>query len=175
MRARAAALAAIGEVGLDFLLAKNAEERILQEQTLRGLAALARETGLPLSVHSRSAGRRCIEVLLEERAERVVLHAFDGKAGHALRGAAAGWFFSIPPSVVRSRQKQRLAALLPLECLLLESDAPVLGPIPDRRNEPALITVALERVAEIRGISPLRLAQATTAAARRLFGPILGV
>ena len=63
----------------------------------------------------------------------------------------AGFFFSIPPSVIRSEQKQKLVARLPLSCLLIETDSPVLGPYPKERNEPANAVVAVKAIAEIKG------------------------
>ena len=170
VREKKGVLAAIGEVGLDFRIEGDPEKRKIQEKVLALFAALSRETGLPLSVHSRSAGRRAMEVLAEAGAEKVVMRAFDGKARYALEGAERGWFFSIPPSLVRSRQKEKLVLALPLENLLLESDAPVLGPVPGARNEPALLEVTVQRIAELKGISPLEAARAATSNAARLFG-----
>ena len=122
----------------------------------------------------RDAGRRGADpgpvcFLRRCSARRVLLHAFDGKAAAAAEGAEAGYAFSIPPSVVRSPQKQKLARLLPLECLLLETDAPVLGPDPETRNEPANVVVACRAVAELKGVSPETVARVTTDNARRLF------
>jgi len=97
------------------------------------------------------------------------MHAFDGRAASAVEGAEAGYAFSIPPSVVRSPQKQKLVRRLRLECLLLETDSPVLGPDPATRNEPANVVVACRAVAELKGVPPETVARATTDNARRLF------
>lgn len=150
IRGHAAELHAIGEVGLDFWLAKEEPARQRQRDVFRQFVRLAAELDLPLNVHSRSAGRHAIEILLEEKAARVQLHAFDGKASTALPAVEAGYFFSIPPSIVRSRQKQKLVKNLPLSCLLLESDSPVLGPDPAERNEPANILLSLQAIADFK-------------------------
>jgi TatD DNase family protein len=112
---------------------------------------LSLELDLPLNVHSRSAGRHVIDILLARGAKRVQLHAFDGKFGTALAAVEAGYFFSIPPSVARSRQKQKLVRNLPLSCLMVESDSPVLGPEAGERNEPANSRIAIETIAHLKG------------------------
>jgi TatD DNase family protein len=142
IREHRAELTAVGEVGLDHWKVEDPEGQRLQEEIFRRQIRLALELDLPLNVHSRSAGRRAIEVLGEEGARRVLLHAFDARPATAEAGFARGYFFSIPPSIVRSRQKQKLAGRLPLDALLLETDSPVLGPDPAARNEPAALVVA---------------------------------
>ncbi len=146
-------LVAIGEVGLDFWIAKEDETRELQREIFSQFIKQSQECELPLNVHSRSAGKHAIEMLLKEGAKHVQMHAFDGKASSALPAVEAGFFFSIPPSIVRSKQKQKLVRKLPLSSILLETDSPVLGPSPDERNVPANITVAAESIAEIKGVS----------------------
>jgi TatD DNase family protein len=164
-------LAAVGEVGLDYWRARKGARRTLQRRCFRRMIALAGELGLPLNVHSRSAGRHTLELLAAEGAATVLLHAFDGKAGHARQAAERhGWLFSIPPSVVRSRQKQRLARHLPLKHLALESDSPVLGPDPRQRNEPANLTHTVAYLAQVKSTSRERVIAVTTDNARRLFG-----
>jgi TatD DNase family protein len=157
-RRHAARLGAIAEVGLDFRPCWDERARDRQREVLRAMVALARELGLPLSVHSRSAGRHAVDLLVAEGAERACLHAFDGRAVHALRGVEAGYCFSLPPSVVRSKVKQRLAERLPEESLLLESDSPVLGPDPAQRNEPANVRLALDEIARRRRVGAEDLA-----------------
>jgi TatD DNase family protein len=168
-REHRAELAAIGEVGLDHWKVEDAEGQRLQEEIFRRQIRLALDLDLPLNVHSRSAGRRTIEVLAEEGAERVLLHAFDARPATAEQGAARGYFFSIPPSIVRSRQKEKLVDRLPLDHLLLETDSPVLAAEPGARNEPAQIAVAAAAVAERKKVAVPDVARTTTANARRLF------
>jgi len=164
-------LAAIGEVGLDFRLEEDSRGRSLQEEVLALFARLSLELELPLTVHSRSAGRRTLEVLAAAGARRVIMHAFDGRAGRALEGARAGFHFSIPPSLLRSRQKEKMVRALPLESILLESDAPVLGPRPGERNEPANLPATVERISEIKGVTPAAVARAAAENLARLTGP----
>jgi TatD DNase family protein len=163
-------LAAIGEIGLDYRLAADGEARARQREIFAIFIALGRELDLPLNVHSRSAGRQTVDLLLASGAARVQLHAFDGKAAAALPAAAAGYFFSIPPSVVRSRQKQKLVRRLPLDCLLVETDSPVLGPDPSLRNEPANAAGVIAALAELKQVSAAELRAALYANTRRLYG-----
>jgi TatD DNase family protein len=163
-------LAAIGEVGLDYWIVKEESERETQREIFRGFIELSKELALPLNVHSRSAGRHAVSVLLESTADRVQLHAFDGKLSAAMPAVEAGYFFSIPPSVIRSEQKQKLAKKLPLSCLLIETDSPVLGPVPQVRNEPANAPVALKMIAELKGITVDEAAEAVAENTRRLYG-----
>jgi TatD DNase family protein len=166
-------LAAIGEVGLDYWIVKEESERETQREIFRGFIELSKELALPLNVHSRSAGRHVVSVLLESSADRVQLHAFDGKFSAAMPAVEAGFFFSIPPSVVRSEQKQKLAKKLPLSCLLIETDSPVLGPVPQERNEPANAPVALKMIADLKGITVDEAAEAVAENTRRLYGDSL--
>ena len=142
---------AIGEVGLDFWIAKASHDRERQANIFSAFIDLSLELDLPLNVHSRSAGRHVIDILLSRGAKRVQLHAFDGKFGTALAAVEAGFLFSIPPSVARSRQKQKLVRNLPLSCLMVESDSPVLGPEARERNEPANTRIAIETIAHLKG------------------------
>jgi len=163
-------LVAIGEVGLDFWVVKKAHDKEIQKEILKGFVQLSRELDLPLNIHSRSAGRHAVSLLLENDATRVQMHAFDGKASAALPAVEAGFFFSVPPSVVRSRQKQKLVRHLPLSCLLVETDSPVLGPDPHQRNEPANITLAIRAVAELKSTTEDEVLTAVSENTRRLYG-----
>jgi len=165
-------LVAIGEVGLDYWMAKEPKDKDLQRGIFERFIRLAEELDLPLNVHSRSAGRHAVELLLASGAERVQMHAFDGKAAAAMPAVEAGYFFSIPPSVVRSRQKQKLLQRLPLESLLVETDSPVLGPEPGARNVPANVTVSIRAIAEIKGLSPEAVIEQVIENTRRLYGDL---
>ena len=162
-------LAAIGEVGLDYWIVKDEPEREIQREIFRGFVGLSKELDLPLNVHSRSAGRHAVALLLESSASRVHLHAFDGKFGAALPAVEAGFYFSVPPSIVRSEQKQNLVRKLPLSCLMIESDSPVLGPLAQERNEPANVVIAVRAIAEIKGLSESEVREAVFENSKRLY------
>jgi len=162
-------LVAIGEVGLDYWMVKEEPDRETQREIFRGFIQLSKELDLPLNVHSRSAGRHAVDVLLESSASKVQLHAFDGKFGAALPAVEAGYFFSIPPSIVRSEQKQKLVRKLPLSSLLIETDSPVLGPVPQERNEPANAVISIKAIAGLKGISEFEVLEAVEENTRRLY------
>jgi TatD DNase family protein len=163
-------LVAIGEIGLDHWKVTSEAARETQREIFRAFIELAKELDLPVNVHSRSAGRHAVALLLEAAARKVQLHAFDGKAATALPAAEAGFYFSIPPSVLRSAQKQKLVKRLPLSCLLVETDSPVLGPSAQERNEPANVTIAVKAIAEIKGIKEEEVIEAVSRNTGSLYG-----
>ena len=162
-------LRGIGEVGLDYWIAREEAERERQRALLKRFVALSLKTDLPLNIHSRSAGRHTIELLRDCGARKVLMHAFDGRANYALAAVEAGFLFSIPPSIVRSPQKQKLVRRLPLEALLLESDAPVLGPDPKERNEPANLALTVESIAALKACDREKVIARTHENAHKLF------
>jgi TatD DNase family protein len=172
IRQKRSKLVAIGEVGLDFWVVTEAAAKKMQQEIFSSFIELSKELDLPLNVHSRSAGRQAISMLLEHGATHVQLHAFDGKSSTAAPAVEAGYFFSIPPSVVRSRQKQKLVKSIPLSCLLVETDSPVLGPDPQQRNEPANVLLALKAIAELKNISEDRVRASVSENTNRLYGNI---
>lgn len=163
-------LIAIGEVGLDYWRAKEEEERATQREIFSAFIDLALELDLPLNVHSRSAGKYAVPLLLDKGAKRVQMHAFDGKHSAALAAVEAGYYFSIPASILRSQQKRQLVSKLPLSCLLIETDSPVLGPDRDQRNEPANAPLAAKAVAELKQVTINAVREAAWENAKKLYG-----
>jgi TatD DNase family protein len=170
IRTNRSRLCAVGEVGLDFWVMKEEEEKGLQREIFSSFVRLAGELNLPLNVHSRSAGRHAVRMLLDDGAERVHLHAFDGKFSAALPAVEAGYYFSVPPSIVRSRQKQKLVGHLPLDRLLVETDSPVLGEDPDARNEPANLPVSIRAISDIKRIPQEEVISAVAENTEKLYG-----
>lgn len=164
--------AAVGECGLDYADPALDPER--QLRLLTGQFTIARRFDLPLVLHARRAFEA---VILALRAFghplRGVVHSFSGSAEQARQLGQLGFLVGIggPVTYARARRLQRVVAELPVDSLLLETDAPD-QPDADhrgRRNEPARLVNVLACVARIRGVPPAELAAATTANARRLF------
>ncbi|MFX1561233.1 MAG: TatD family hydrolase [Promethearchaeota archaeon] len=143
-------IVSIGEVGLDHYRIRNHKERELQKSAFVEMIDLSKESKMPLQVHSRSAGRAALEVLEKENAVLVHMHAFDGKASLARRASCdLGYYFSIPTSVVRSPQKQKLVKAVNIEKLLIETDSPVLAPERGLRNTPLNLPIVIQEIAKI--------------------------
>ena len=162
-------IVSIGEVGLDFFRIRDEEGQAKQRERFRKFINLAKKLNKPLIVHSRSAGKYAIQVLLENSPSKVLMHAFDGKVGWAEKGAEAGFYFSVPTSVWHSEQKMKLVSALPVERILLETDSPVLGPKRGERNEPANIHFAAKKIAEIKGMPLEEVERQTTQNAMKFF------
>lgn len=159
----------VGEVGLDYYWVRDMEKRVVMARRFKEFFKTAERLNLPLIVHSRSAGKYAVNMLKEWGGSRVVLHAFDGNETYIRQGIQAGFYFSIPPSIVRSKQKKKLAKLVPLERMLLESDAPVLSPDPTQRNVPQNVRVAAAEVASIKSCALEDVAEVTSRNAEKLF------
>jgi TatD DNase family protein len=161
----------IGESGLDFHY--DHSPRDVQEGVFRSHIAASRATGLPLIVHAREADAEIAGILREEGASSGVLHCFS--SGRALAEAALdlGFYISIS-GIVTFRNADDLRAIVrdvPLDRLLVETDAPYLAPVPyrGRRNEPAYVAATAAAVAALKGVEPEALAAATTDNFFRLF------
>ncbi len=165
---------AVGETGLDYHYDNS--PRDVQREAFRRHVDMAREAGLPLVVHSREADEDTITVLQEMCADEVggVLHCFSGDEDMARRGMDLGFYISLagPVTFPRARPLHQVAARVPLEAMLVETDAPYLAPVPRRgqRNEPALVRLVVEAIARIKGLEAEQAARVTAANACRLFG-----
>lgn len=164
---------AYGEIGLDFF--RNHSPREVQLNRFREQIALARELKLPIVVHDREAHRETLEILRSERGweNGGIIHCFSGDEVMAKACIEMGFYISIPGSVTykSSGPYYDLVKKLPLQSLLVETDAPFLTPVPFRgkRNEPSYVRYTAEKVAEIKKIPFEKVAEATTENARRVF------
>lgn len=170
-----AKVVAIGEAGLDYHY--DHAPRDVQARVFRTNIEAARRTGLPLVVHARDADDDMAAVLrdeMERGAFGFVLHCFSSGADLARVGVELGGYVSFSGILTfkRSDNLRQLAAELPIDRLLVETDAPYLAPAPHRgkRCEPAHVRLTAEVLANARGETFESIADATTANARRLFG-----
>ena len=165
--ARERRIVAIGEIGLDFHY--DHSPRDVQREAFRRQVRLAREVGLPVIVHTRDADDETAAFLEGEGASEVggVIHCFTGGADLARRALALGFFISFSGIVAFPRAEgiQEVARNVPLDRLLVETDAPFLAPPPHRgkRNEPAFVVEVAGKVAALRGTPPEAIAAASSA------------
>ena len=168
---------ALGEAGLDYHYDNSPREA--QERGFRTHIAAARETGLPLVIHSREADDDTARILEEESGKGAfpaVLHCFTGGPDLARRAVALGHFVSFTGILTfkNSAALRAIAAELPADRILVETDAPYLAPgkYRGKRNEPAFVIETANVLAETRGVSFDEIARQTTANFFRLFGKV---
>jgi len=189
--AGATKVVAFGEIGLDYY--RDYSPRDMQRKAFGKQLRLALETGLPVIIHDRESGGDTLDILKKEGAfsdgrkagfpqnpetgfsdARVLMHCFSGSAEMALEYVSLGCTISVAGPVTYKNNKKtvRVAAEVPLDRLLIETDAPYLTPEPfrGRQNEPVNVEYVARKVAELRGISYEELADATLANAKRFFG-----
>ena len=161
----------IGETGLDFYYEHSPRPR--QEAVFRAHCNASRETSLPLIVHTRDADDATIAVLEAERPRAGVIHCFTSGRALAERALELGFFISLSGIVTfkNAGDLRAIARDIPLERLLIETDAPYLAPVPMRgkRNEPAFVAHTAAAVAELKGIPVAELARVTRENFFRLF------
>lgn len=165
---------AIGEIGLDYHwdFSTPEQQRICTAAHLK----LAVSCGLPVVFHCREAYDDLLDWLeeLPDKPRAMVLHCFSGNLEHARRGIALGCYFGVdgPVTYKNASSLRNILATIPLDRLLLETDAPYLTPHPYRGkpNEPAMIPLINAALAEVLGVSPSEMAEVTTRNAERVFG-----
>ncbi|MEW5919425.1 MAG: TatD family hydrolase [Bacillota bacterium] len=171
--AAAPKVVALGEMGLDFY--RDRSPRPQQKKVFREQLALARRLDMPVILHDRDAHDGLMAILQKEGLPRAggVLHCFSGDLSLAREAMALGLYISIagPVTYPRNSVLRAVAAAVPAENLLLETDAPFLAPGPwrGRRNEPAYVNATAEAVASLRGCTAAELGSACLANAKRLF------
>ncbi len=176
-RARHAKVVAIGEAGLDYHY--DFSPRDAQEKGFRRHIAAARETGLPLVIHAREADADVARILEEEigkGAFPAVLHCFTGGRELAMRAVDLGLYVSFTGILTfkASDALRAIAAELPADRILVETDAPYLAPgkFRGKRNEPAYVAETAKTLAAVRGVSPDDIARQTTTNFFRLFNKV---
>jgi len=173
--AKGGRLVAIGEIGLDYHYDFSPRES--QRRAFREQLRLAKQVALPVIIHCREAFEDLAEILEDEAPlpRGGVLHCFSGTAEQARRIQDLGLHIGIGGMVTFRKQddlRRVVAEAISLDRLLVETDSPYLAPEPrrGRRNEPAYVRYTAEKIAELRGIEPARLAQQTRRNAMDLFG-----
>jgi TatD DNase family protein len=168
---------ALGEAGLDHFYENGSPEA--QERGFRAHIAAARATGLPLVIHTREADETCGRILEDEMTTgpfRAVLHCYTGGRELAMRAIALGLSISFTGILTfkKSLALRDLAAELPADRIMVETDAPYLAPgkFRGKRNEPAYVVEIAKVLAEARGVSLQEISDQTTANFFRLFSKV---
>lgn len=163
---------AIGEIGLDYYWAEN-PPRDFQQQVLRQQLALARELALPVIIHDREAHADTLAIVREFPGVTGVFHCFSGSPEMARELLKMGWYlgFDGPVTYKNARRAPEVAAVTPLDRMLIETDSPYMTPVPyrGRRNDSGYVHLVAEKLAEWKGVTPEEMACVTTENGKRLF------
>ena len=185
-------VAAVGEIGIDYYWVKEEAPRAAQRETLKRQLAFAAEVGKPVVIHMREEGDAwfgqasvdLLDILAEWQRGLAaqnhpltgrpgVLHSFNGNLETAQRALELGFYIGVtgPVTYKNAEEKRQIMRQLPLERLLIETDAPFLTPVPHRgkRNEPAFVREIADKIAEIKSKSLEEVAAVTSSNAARLF------
>jgi TatD DNase family protein len=164
---------AIGETGLDYYWDKSPKE--VQQEIFRKQIQLAQRVNLPIVIHNRDATEDVIRILQEEHAERTggVMHCFGGSVETAKVCIEMNFMISLggPVTFKNAKKPKEVAAEIPLEWLMIETDAPYLSPHPHRgkRNEPSLVPLVAEEIARLKDVPVEEIARVTSENAKRFF------
>ncbi len=164
-------IVAIGEIGLDYHYeGYNRDEQIT---AFKKQLELAKEVDLPVIIHSRDATQDTLDILKEYK-PRGVVHCFSGSAETALEIVKLGMYIGFTGVITFKNAHRAIEALkaVPIDKLLCETDCPYMAPEPHRgeRNDPSLLCHIIEKMAEVKGMSPQEMADITNKNARTLFG-----
>lgn len=164
---------AIGEIGLDYYWEENPPKE-LQQQVFRAQMELARELKLPVIVHDREAHADSLAIIREFPEVKGVFHCFSGSAEMAKELTKMGWMISFTGVLTykNARKAVEAAEAVPIERIMIETDAPYMAPVPHRgeRCDSSLVVYTCEKLAEIKGISAEDCAHVTMENGKRFFG-----
>ena len=164
---------AIGEIGLDYYWAENPPKEF-QQQVFRRQLELARELGLPVIIHDREAHGDSLAIVLEYPEVRGVFHCFSGSPEMAAELLKRGWYlgFDGPITYKNAKRAPEVAAITPLDRIVVETDAPYLTPVPFRgkRNDSRYLPFVLEKLAEWKGVTAEEMTDIAWENGLRLFG-----
>ncbi len=141
---------AVGEVGMDFKFSKEEKE---QKENFEKIIKFVEKLKKPIIVHSRNAERECLDLLESSKLKRVLLHCFSGKKSLIKRGYDLGYYFSVPAVINRLQHFQVLVELVDINKLLTETDCPWLSPYLNKKNEPAFVKEAINKISEIKNLN----------------------
>ena len=165
----------VGEIGLDYYWDKEPEVQNAQRYWFRRQMELARETNLPVIIHSRDAAADTMEVMKSVHAEEIpgVIHCYSYSKEMAQEFIKMGYYIGVGGVVTFKNAKKLKETVqeIPLDRILLETDCPYMAPEPHRgeRNDSSYIPFVIKKIAELRGITPEEVEQATRVNAERLF------
>ncbi|MFP4568160.1 MAG: TatD family hydrolase [Candidatus Woesearchaeota archaeon] len=146
-----------GEIGMDFKYGKSQEDQKKQEGAFWRFIELSEKSKKPLIIHSRKAELKVLEMLESSGVKKPVLHMFSGKKKLVERAADNGYFFSVPVIVNKLEQFQHLVDYTNINQLLTETDSPYLGPTPSVKNYPWNVSIAIKKIAEIKGFEEVEV------------------
>ncbi|MCP8971193.1 TatD family hydrolase [Ectobacillus ponti] len=164
---------ALGEMGLDYYWDKSPKD--VQQEVFRKQIRLAKKVNLPIIIHNREATNDIVTILREEDAAAVggIMHCFGGSVETARQCIEMNFLISLggPVTFKNAKKPKEVAAEIPLEHLLIETDCPYLAPHPFRgkRNEPSYVKLVAEEIAALKGISYEEVARQTTENAKKFF------
>ncbi len=164
---------AIGEIGLDYYWEDNAP-RDVQKDVFRRQLILAEKLNLPVIVHDREAHQDCLELVKEFPDVRGVYHCYSGGVEDAKTLVNMGWMLSFTGVITykNARKSLEVIEIVPMEHIMIETDAPYLSPVPHRgkRNSSAFVPLVAEKIAEVKGLTQQEVAKITTENGVRFFG-----
>ena len=163
---------AVGEIGLDYYW--DAEHKDEQKALFIRQIELALRLDKPIIVHDREAHGDCLETVCRYPGLRGVFHCYSGSAEMAAELLKRGWYlgFDGPITYKNARKAIEVLEMCPLERMVIETDSPYLTPVPNRgkRNDSSNLKYVIEKIAEVKGLSPLEVEKATFENGKRLFG-----